>query len=179
MRFLASPILNLVLVLAVGGVRADEFQPSEYQLKAAFLFNFAKFVEWPAGAFPEARSPIIIGVLGDNPFGSELERTIRDKTVNERPLQIKEFRSAAEARGCHVLFVGNSEKKRLPEVIEGLRGTSVLTVGEAENFIESGGMIGFVREGNKVRFQINDRAARGAGLKISSKLLNLAVHPAR
>ena len=181
MRLLASPILNLnlVLMLAAGGVRAEEFQPSEYQLKAAFLFNFAKFVEWPPGAFPEAKSPMIIGVLGDNPFGAELERTIRDKIVNGRPLQIREFRSPAEARECHILFVSNSEKKRLPEVVESLRGTNVLTVGEAENFIESGGMISFVREGNKIRFQINDQAARGAGLKISSKLMNLAVHPVR
>jgi hypothetical protein len=181
MRLFASPILslNLVLMLAVSGVCAEEFQPSEYQLKAAFLFNFAKFVEWPAGAFSEAKSPMIIGVLGDNPFGAELERTIRDKTVNGRPLQIKEYRSLSEARACHILFVSNSEKKRLAEVFEGLRGTSVLTVGETEDFIESGGMISFVRESNKIRFQINDRAARTAGLKISSKLLNLASQRAR
>lgn len=181
MRLLASPILNLglVLLLAVGGVRAEEYQPSEYQLKAAFLFNFAKFVEWPAESFPEEKSPILIGVLGENPFGGELERTIRDKTVNGRALQLKEYRSPADAKACHILFISSSEKKRLPEIFESLRGTSVLTVGETDNFTESGGIISFVREGNKIRFQINDQAARSARLKISSKLLNLAVRPAR
>jgi hypothetical protein len=171
MRFLASPILNLslVLLLAVGGVRAQEYQPSEYQLKAAFLFNFAKFVE----------SPFVIGVLGENPFGGDLERTIRDKTVNGRVLQIKECHSPTEAKECQILFISNSEKKRLLEILESFRGTSVLTVGETDNFTVSGGIIGFIREGNKIRFQINDQAARSARLKISSKLLSLAARPAR
>jgi hypothetical protein len=181
MRLSASPILklSLVLLLAVGGARAQEYQPSEYQLKAAFLFNFAKFVEWPAETFPEAKSPIIIAVLGENPFGTELERTIRDKTVNGRLLQLKEFHSPAEAKECHVLFISNSEKNRLREVFDSLRGSTVLTVGEADNFTASGGIISFVREGNKIRFQINEQAAHDARLKISSKLLSLAVRPAR
>jgi hypothetical protein len=181
MRFGAKPFLGLSLVwlLTVGGGRAQEFQPSEYQLKAAFLFNFAKFVEWPPEAFAEARSPIVIGILGENPFGGDLERTIRNKTISNRSLAVKEIRSLAEATNCHLLFISTSEKQRLPEIIQGLRGASVLTVGETERFTEAGGMINFVLEGNKIRFRINDEAAKSAGLKISSKLLSLALRPVR
>ena len=145
----------------------------------AFLFNFAKFVAWPPEAFAEASSPIVIGILGENPFGGDLERTIRNKTISSRSLEVKEIRSLLEATNCHVLFISTSEKQRLTEIIQGLRGASVLTVGETERFTEAGGMINFVLEENKVRFRINDEAAKSAKLKISSKLLSLALRPAR
>jgi hypothetical protein len=181
MRLRATSILvlSLVWLLSVGDGRAQEFQPTEYQIKAAFLFNFAKFVEWPPAAFAEATSPMVIGILGENPFGDDLERTIRGKTINNRPLVIKEFRSPAEATNCHVLFISTSEKQRLPEILKSLHGTSVLTVGETDRFTETGGMINFVAEGNKIRFQINEVAAKSAGLKISSKMLSLSSRPAR
>ena len=172
-------VLSLVWLLSVGDGRAQESQPTEYQIKAAFLFNFAKFVEWPPEAFADANSPLVIGVLGENPFGDDLERTIRGKTINNRPLVIKEFRSPAEATNCHILFISTSEKQRLPEILKSLHGTSVLTVGETDRFTETGGMINFVTEGNKIRFQINVEAAKSAGLKVSSKLLSLASRPAR
>src|SRR5664279_2589147 len=111
-------VLSLVWLLSVGDGRAQESQPTEYQIKAAFLFNFAKFVEWPPEAFADANSPLVIGVLGENPFGDDLERTIRGKTINNRPLVIKEFRSPAEATNCHVLFISTSEKQRLPEILK-------------------------------------------------------------
>jgi hypothetical protein len=181
MRFRATPILGLSLVwlLASGGSRAQESQPTEYQIKAAFLFNFAKFVEWPPTAFAEATSPLVIGILGDNPFGGDLDRTIRDKTINNRPLVVREFRSPAEATNCHMLFISTSVKQRLPEIFKALRGASVLTVGETDRFTEAGGMINFVAEGNKTRFQISEVAAKSVGLKISSKLLSLALRTAR
>jgi hypothetical protein len=179
MRFHASSVLRLSLALlfAVGGGRAQEVQPSEYQLKAAFLFNFAKFVEWPEGAFSEPKAPLVIGVLGENPFGEHLERTVRGKTINGRPLTVRELHSPTEARDCHILFISNDEKPRLQKVFESLRGASVLTVGETEHFIDAGGMINFVLESGKIRFQVNDVAAKSARLKISSKLLSLAQHP--
>jgi YfiR/HmsC-like len=175
MSFRASSILVLGLVWlpAVGRVNAQDSAPTEYQIKAAFLFNFAKFVEWPASAFSETNSPIVIGILGDNPFGNDLVKTVRDKTLNNRPLVIKEFHSSLEATNCHMLFISTSEKARLPQILEALRGVSVLTVSEMDRFKEAGGMINFVREGNKIRFQINEAAAKSAGLKISSKLLNV------
>jgi hypothetical protein len=181
MHLRATPILGLSLawLLTVGGGRAQETPPTEYKLKAAFLFNFAKYVEWPPAAFAEATSPMVIGILGENPFRDDLEPTIRDKTINNRPLVIKEFRSPAEATNCHILFISTSEKQRLPEILKSLHGASVLTVGETDGFTETGGMINFVTGGNKIRFQINVEAAKSAGLKVSSKLLSLASRPAR
>ena len=159
--------------------RGEESPPSEYQLKAAFLFNFAKFAEWPSEAFTNATSPIVIGVLGTNRFVSDLEQTVRNKTINNRLLLVREIQSPTEATNCHILFISASEK-RLPEIFAALRGASVLTVGdETEGFIEAGGMINLVVYEKKIRFQINNDAARNARLKISSKLLSLAVRPAR
>jgi hypothetical protein len=163
------------MLLGVG--RGQESQPTEYQIKAAFLFNFAKFVQWPPGAFADATSPIVIGVLGENPFHEDLARTIRNKAVDDRPLLVKELRSPTEARKCHILFISASEKKRLPKILKGLKGASVLTVSEMDHFTENGGMINFVLKGTKIRFQINHEEATQAGLKISSKLMSLAVLP--
>ncbi|MCU0786062.1 MAG: YfiR family protein [Verrucomicrobia bacterium] len=181
MRLGATTILAAVsAVLVTFGIgRAQEAPLSEYRLKAAFLFNFAKFVEWPPEAFVGPKSPMVIGVLGDNPFGTELEETVRNKVINERPVVVKVFQPPAAATNCHILFISTSEKKRLPEIFESLRRASVLTVGETDGFTETGGMINFVPEGNKMRFQINDEAARKAKLSISSKLLSLALRPPR
>lgn len=170
--------LGVGLLLVVEVLRAQEAPPSEYQIKAAFLFNFAKFVEWPAKAFATPTSPLIIGVLGDNPFGDDLERTVRGKSVNNHPLVIREkLVSITDATNCHVIFISSSESKQVPELLDAVRNTSVLTVSEMEHFTDAGGMINFVLEANKIRFQINDDAAKKAGLKISSKLLSLAVQP--
>ena|ERR1700722_2882780 len=173
-------ILGLACLLMLdGNGRTQNSPPSEYQIKAAFIFNFARFVEWPSSAMGDAKSPMIIGVLGENPFHDVLEKTLRGKDIDYHPLVVKEFRSASEATNCHLLFISTSEKARLPQILKGLKGSSVLTVGEMDHFTESGGMINFVIEGTKVRFQINNEAATSAGLKISSKLLALAVRPDR
>jgi hypothetical protein len=170
--------LGLIWLLLVGGAgSAQESPPTEYQIKAAFLFNFAKFVQWPPAAFAGMTSPIVIGILGENPFHDDLARTIRNKSIDEHPLVIKEFRSPTEATNCHILFISTSEKNRLPEIFKGLKGASVLTVGEMDHFTESGGMINFVLMGKKIRFQINHDEATRAGLKISSKLMSLALRP--
>jgi len=181
MRLRATSILSLSLAWLLAGAsgRAQESPPAEYQLKAAFLLNFAKFVEWPPAAFAETTSPMVLGILGENPFGDALEQTIRDKAINNRPLVVKEFRSAAAATNCHILFISTSEKARLPGILAALRAASVLTVGETDRFTETGGMINFVRQGNKFRFQIIEVPARSVGLKISSKLLSLALRSAR
>ena len=152
-------------------------QPSEYQLKGAFLYHFAQLVTWPADAFADAGSPMVIAVLGENPFGKQLEESMQGKNINGHPLMVKEVQSLAEVtNGCHVLFVSNSEKKRLTEILAAVNGKSVLTVGETDQFIETGGIINFTMEGTKIRFQINGTAAKAAGLKISSKLLSLATN---
>jgi hypothetical protein len=150
--------------------------PSEYQIKAAFIYNFARFVDWPDQAFPSADSPMIIGVLGKNVFGNDLQQVIgAAKPVKGHSLQVKEFDSVAEATNCQVLFISASEKNRFAKIISQLNGTSVLTIGEADNFIADGGMINLVIVDSKVRFQINNDAAKKAGLTISSKLLSLAI----
>jgi hypothetical protein len=170
--------LSLIwLLLASGNGRTQNSPPTEYQIKAAFLFNFARFVQWPPKALADATSPMIIGVLGENPFHDDLERTIRGKSVDDHPLVVKEFHALTEATNCHILFISTSEKARLPQILKGLKGTSVLTVGEMDHFTESGGMINLVMEGAKIRFQINNDAATTEGLKISSKLLALATRP--
>jgi hypothetical protein len=176
MRFGAKAFLSLSVILSLTtawGI-AQEAPPSEYRLKAAFLFNFAKFVDWPPEAFKDASAPLVIGILGDNPFGRDLEQTVQGKSINTHPLLIKQFSSPSETTNCHILFVSSSEKKRQPEVLNSVRGAPVLTVGENDQFIEAGGMINFVVEDKKIRFQINNDPARREGLKISSKLLGLA-----
>ena len=181
MRPCATRILAALsaVLLTFSTSRAQDAVVSEYRLKAAFLFNFAKFVEWPPEAFSGPKSPLVIGVLGDNPFGADLEETVRNKFIGERQIEVKTIPSLSGVTNCQILFISISEQKRLPEILENLRGASVLTVSEAEHFTEAGGMINFVNEGSKIRFQINDETARKAKLKVSSKLLSLAVRPER
>jgi len=168
-------IFSLIFAVGFSGF-AQNPPPTEYQIKAAFLYNFAKFVKWPPQTFAQPESPIVIGVLGKNVFGGDLERTIRNKTFNNHPFQFKEFHSVTEVTHCQILFISTSEQERLPQIFKDLQGTSVLTVSETDHFIEAGGMINFVIEDKKIRFQINDEAAEKAGLTISSKLLSLATH---
>jgi hypothetical protein len=145
----------------------------EYDLKAVFLFNFAQFVEWPAEALPKEDSPLTIGVLGDNPFGTALDEAVRNEKINKHPLEVAYFPDIKAVRRCHVLFIRASNPARLKAIFADLRGRSILTVGESDAFLGSGGMIRFVTE-NKVRLQINLKAAKQARLKISSKLLRVA-----
>ena len=179
-RLTARLKLVLTILLMAGSLQAGDVQPSEYNLKAAFLFHFSQFVDWPAKSFAGGQAPFVIGVLGHNPFGADLEQTIRGKIVGNRALTVKEFASLGEATNhCQILFISSSEQQRFPEIISALAGANILTVGEADNFGEAGGMIHFVLEGTKIRFRVNEAAASRAGLKISAKLLSLAQHTAR
>jgi len=146
----------------------------EYQIKAAYLYNFAKFVEWPARRFANDQSPLIIGFLGKDPVGAELETIARDHKINGRRIVIKQVETAAEAGGVHLLFFADGAGRRVAETLAALKGAAVLTVGESDAFIATGGMINFVHEADKVRFEINAEAAGSAGLKISAQLLKLA-----
>jgi hypothetical protein len=171
--------LALTILLAAGWIQAADVQPSEYKLKAAFLYHFSQFVDWPAQSFSDRKSPFVVGVLGKNPFGDDLGQTVQGKTVGSHVLVVKEFNSLAEAtNNCQILFISSSEQSRFPEIFSRLAGANILTVGEADNFDEAGGMIHFVLEGTKIRFEINEAAATRANLKISAKLLSLASHMA-
>jgi hypothetical protein len=150
---------------------------SEYEVKAAFLYNFAKFVEWPPEAFRndgEGDSALIVGIIGNDPFGGVIDQIINGKTINGRPMMIKRLMGNKNLRQCHILFIGSSENKRLPQIFESLKGASVLTISEMNLFNQQGGIINFVMESSRVRFEINAFAAEQAQLKISSKLLVLA-----
>ena len=164
----------IAAALLASGVSLLAQPPPEYQVKAVFLFNLAQFVDWPPRAFPDPGSPLVIGVLGEDPFGSYLDETLRGETVRNRPLVLQRYRRISEIKVCHVLFISRSETSRLDQIFAALRGRSVLTVGDADDFITRGGMIRLVTEKGKIRIRIHIDAVRGAGLMISSKLLRLA-----
>lgn len=170
--------LIVVITLALPGVapavRAQSETPSEYQVKAAFLYSFARFVEWPADAFVHPQATIVLGIVGEDPFGFALDGMVFGKTVNGRGFMVKRLKIGPELRGCHILFISSSEKKNLAHIFESLKGSSVLTVGETDRFVQSGGAIQLLLQDNKVRFEINVGAAALARLKVSSKLLALA-----
>lgn len=152
---------------------ADIETPSEYQLKAAVIFNFAKFIDWPETAFEKADSPFKLGIIGETPLEEELTQLVRDKKLGNRSFLVKQVKTASEIKTCHMLFISQTERKRLQEILKAAEFGPVLTISELDRFMQSGGMIHFLMEGNKVRFEINDAAARKAGLRISSKLLSL------
>jgi hypothetical protein len=145
----------------------------EYPVKAAFLFNFTKYVDWPATAFTNTAAPIIIGILGDDPFGRKLDDIISSELVKSRPLTVRRLTRMEEANSCHLLFISRSEKDRIADILAGLRGAPVVAVSEIEGFCRKGGVFNFVLTNQNIRFEINPAAAERAGLKISSKLLNL------
>jgi hypothetical protein len=160
-------------IVAAPNARAQDAL-SEYQVKAAYLFNFLKFVEWPDDAFADSLAPIVIGVVGEDPFGSALPQVTIGKTVQGRDLVIRKYHSGEDVRGAHILFISPSEKKRLPMILSSLHGSSVLTVADTDGFLDAGGMIQFLNENDRVRFAINVDATSRARLKMSSKLLSLA-----
>ncbi len=172
-----------VLLIAGGAVavahNGGAAKYGEYEVKAAFLFNFMQFVEWPAGASPPAGTPLVIGVLGEDPFGLMLEHTIEGETLHGRPLAIRRARRLADLRDCHLVFVCRSEKPNLREIVGALRGHPALTVSDVEQFCRHGGMIGLITEGSRICFEINQAAAEQAGLRISSKLLRLGRRTAK
>jgi YfiR/HmsC-like len=164
----------VVALLATGGARALAGPPSEYQVKAVFLFNFTQFVDWPPQAFPGPDAPFVIGVLGQDPFGPQLDEVVRGETVNRRPLVIERYRSVAEIRDCNILFIGSTESGHLDEILAALKGRSILTVGDADPGGQRGVMIRLVNENNRVRLRIDVAAAKAGNLTISSKLLRPA-----
>jgi hypothetical protein len=168
--------LRILLVLAAVAPREAQAQPAaskEYQLKAAFLFNFAQFVEWPPSAFPNTDTPISICILGENPFGSALDETVRGAIVHNRRLLIQRAPRVENLKDCHLIFISRSETARIAGVLAELEPRAVLTVSEVEGFAQRGGIINMYLAGNKVRFEINLAVARRKGLKISSELLSL------
>ena len=177
---MAALTLNLIVAAAAGlpaSAQGQDAAPSEYQMKAAFLYNFAKYVDWPVSVLPE-HAPLVIGVFGEDPFGGALDEILRNKVISGHPLIAKHLTLLREVTNCQVLFISSSEKKHWPEILKALRGHSVLTVSENwDQFTQAGGMIYFFTEERRVCFDINDEAARKANLSISSKLIQLRRKP--
>ncbi|MEY2577761.1 MAG: hypothetical protein QOI49_585 [Verrucomicrobiota bacterium] len=152
-------------------VRADSAAATEYKLKAAFIYNFAKFVEWPAEKLENDNSPLVIGVLGPNPFGDELQNALKGRQINGRPITVRQYDSVEAAKAAHLLFVNLNDE---PKLRRALKEYGVLTVGQSESFTRNGGIITFTSTDNKLRFDINMAAAEQGGLKISAQLQKLA-----
>jgi len=146
----------------------------EYQLKAVFLFNFTQFVEWPPNTFSDPERPLVIGVLGKNPFGNYLNEAVVNEKVNNHPLVVHYYNSIEEVKTCHILFINLSEANKLEQAVTSLKERSILTVSDSPDFPKQGGMIRFYTSNNKIKLQINLEASKAANLVLSSKLLRLA-----
>jgi hypothetical protein len=162
-----------LLITTMFNISAQTRPSPEYLIKAAYLLNFAKFVEWPADSFKDDSSPINLCILGADPFGSALD-TIKGKMVKGRPLKIRWNNKADDIEGCHILFISASEKQNLKQILYGLRSSNTLTVSEINGFAQLGGMINFIIVDQKVRFEINLDAVQRSRLKMNAQLLKLA-----
>jgi hypothetical protein len=178
-RGIWHPIALCFLSVVAGGlcsapVRADSTTLTEYQVKAAFIYNFAKYVRWPEASTSETKRPFVIGVIGRDPFGQALDDAIRGQSLQGRAVSVKRFGRVEEVADCDILFVSSSEKNNLQSILDVLHEAPVLTIGDMDRFAERGGMINLTTEEARVRFEINVEAAERAGLKPGSQLLRLA-----
>jgi hypothetical protein len=164
--------LGIIMLVSYPGLYAagQPVTESEYRLKAAFLYNFAKYVTWPDRV--KSSEKFIIGIIGENPFGRELD-IIKGKMINDLKIEIRQYESIEDVRDCSVLFIASSERENIPVIVSELNKQAILTVGDTSGYAEMGIMINLYEAENRVRFEINNRAAESAGLKISSHLLRL------
>jgi hypothetical protein len=167
-------LVTLAFLASVLPGQATDQPLTEPQVKALFLFNFAKYVDWPAAAFADSQAPIVIGLLGDTKLSGPLEQAVQDKTIAGRSFRVQRLEKAQDCHDCQILFISASEKKNLPEILNQIKTLPILTVGESDQFAQQGGIIGFVKKEGKVRLEIDLNAARQAKLQISSKLLSVA-----
>jgi hypothetical protein len=171
-------LLGMTLnITSPADAQSGDADSSEYLIKAGFIYNFAKFVEWPSAAFSQADSPIVIGVLGTDPFGNVLDRIVEGKKLGPRGFVVRRYKwgkDVKDLRDCKILFVSASERTHIDEILQSVKGLPILTVGETPGFAERGGVIRFTLEDNRVRFEVNVDAAHQADLNISSRLLTLA-----
>jgi hypothetical protein len=177
MRWQAERLKSALAIVALLGAavicRAGE--PSrEYKVKAAFIYNFARFIEWPPEVFPNSEAPFVVAVVGADPFDGALEQVVSGKKIGARRVEIRHFDSIDNIGPCQILFVPSTDDVSEARIIQKIGNDHVLSVGESETFAANGGTLRFFSEGNKIRFEVNTDAADRARLQISSKLLNLA-----
>ena len=166
--------LELVPASDLAAQAAQAARPSEYQVKAVFLFNFAQFVDWPPEAVADSQAPLTIGVLGENPFGDVLDATVRGERRGARSFVVRRYQRVEDIKICDILFISRPEGDRPEGVLADLKRRPILTVSDADGFAEHGGMIGFVTDRNRIRLKINLGVVQAAHLTISSKLLRVA-----
>ena len=177
-RFLLIVSLFMMVMLygfsaAALNTSADKDKYAEYKVKAAYLYNFAKFVEWPSEAFADPSLPLGICIIGEDPFGEALN-SLKDKSVKGRKLAISQYSESSELKDCHILFISPSEKNNLAGILEMIKDRHILTVSDMNKFANRGGMINLKQVKSKLRLEINNEAALHSGLKMSSKLLKIA-----
>lgn len=172
MRYIKLIILLLMLGLAKSGLALDSAK--EYEIKAAFLFNLAFFVNWPPTVFADAATPVRICVLGEDPFGQALDVIIDGQHIDQRTLETRRLHQVKDAASCHILFISQSEQARLDDILRALQDKPVLTVSDIADFAPRGGMVQFFPLRKKIRLMLAPKASQQAGLKISSHLLNIA-----
>jgi hypothetical protein len=146
---------------------------TEYRLKAVFLYNFTQFVEWPASSFSSDDAPMVIGILGTDPFGSYLEETVAGEKINGHPLLVRHYNTVEEIGSCQILFINVADPRKREQIIATLKGRNILTVSDAPDFLHQGGMIRFFTKQDKIKLQVNLAVTKTANLVISSKLLRL------
>ena len=169
MRFTAA-----LLLVCAARLGAQAAKASEAQVKAVFLFNFAQFVDWPPEAVPDSQAPLVIGILGSDPFGDFLDATVRGEHRGARPFAVRRYQRVDEITRCDILFISRSVGDQPEEILARLKNRPILTVSDADRFAERGGMIRFVTDRSRIRLQINPEPAGAARLTISSKLLRVA-----
>ena len=167
-------ITAALLLVCAARLGAQATKASEAQVKAVFLFNFAQFVDWPAEAVPDSQAPLVIGILGDDPFGDFLDATVRGEHRGARPFAVQRYQRVDDITRCDILFISRSSADRPEEILARLKRRPILTVSDADRFAERGGMIRFVTDRSRIRLQINPEPAEAAHLTISSKLLRVA-----
>jgi hypothetical protein len=175
LRIIVGALLSVIGLALIQPWTALAQSTSEYDLKAAFLYNFSSFVEWPAEAFSE-NSEFVIGILGEDPFGAAIERTVKGKKIRGLPVTVKRFATIKDFSGANCLFISRSESGSIASIAAMVRSKPVLTVGDFPGFLSHGVVINFVVRNSKIHFEVNNETAKRANLLISSKLLNLAVN---
>jgi uncharacterized protein DUF4154 len=170
-------LFSVAIGLALLGARpvaAQSVRASASEVQAVFLFNFAQFVEWPPEAFSDSQAPLVIGILGKDPFGSFLDETVRGEKVRGRTFRIERYRRVDDVKDSHILFISRSETKRLEGILAALKGKPILTVSNADDFERPGGIIRFILDQSRIRLSVDLEAAQAARLTFSSKLLRSA-----
>ena len=166
-------ILKIATIVCAVGIPVRAQLSLEYNVKAALLLNFARFIEWPERAFTSPRAPIEICVFAPNPFGDALDRALDGETVSTRPVAARDVRTAADGAGCHMLFIPEGTESRAAAVVRN-GGPYTVTIGESHRFEEMGGALSFVIEAGRVRFNVNLKPVEERGVRISARMLKLA-----